>query len=216
MAGRQWDWGRINRFCCGVKRKTYRSSFVKTILIGTAAIGALMLGLNAYASCADPRIKAEAGTFEQMPGVDLQQMSIASPLDEADAGVNAQNASQAIVGTWLAVYTPDGSSTPNGKAFIQWHGDFTEWENIDYPVLGGNICMGSWKPVDQSHVSRNHFGWLYNNQGNLAGYFNESETDELASDGRSYTGTNTTVLHFFGGGAPITMTGTATAHKIVR
>jgi hypothetical protein len=186
---------------------------VKKILIGTAAIAALMLGLNAYASCADPRIRTEAGIFEQMPGVDLQEMS--SPLDEADAGVKAQNASQAIVGTWLVAYTPDGSSTPNGKALIQWHSDFTEWENIDYPVLGGNICMGSWKPVDQSHVSRNHYGWLYDNQGNLAGYFNESETDELASDGRSYTGTNTTVLHF-SGSAPITMTGTATARKIGR
>jgi hypothetical protein len=189
---------------------------VKKILIGAAAIAALMLGLNAYASCADPRIKAEAGTFAQMPGVDLQQMGIASPLDEADAGVNTQNASQAIVGTWLVVYTPDGSSTPSGKAFIQWHSDFTEWENIDYPVLGGNICMGSWKPVDQSHVSRNHFGWLYNNKGDLEGDFNETETDELASDGRSYTGTNTTVLHFFSSGTSVTLTGSATASRLAR
>jgi hypothetical protein len=186
---------------------------VKKILIGTAAIAALMLGLNAYASCADPRFNAEAGTFEQIPGVDLLQMSIASPLDEADTGVKAQDASQTIVGTWIVAYTPDGSSTPNGKALIQWHSDFTEWENIDYPVLGGNICMGSWKQVDQSHVSRNHYGWLYNNQGKLAGYFNESETDELASDGKSYTGTNTTVLHF-SGSAPMTLQGTATARRV--
>jgi hypothetical protein len=186
---------------------------VKKILIGAAATAALMLGFNAYASCADPRIKAEAGAFEHMPGVDLQQMSIASPLDGTDAGVKAANASQAIVGTWIVVYTPDGSSTPNGKAFIQWHSDFTEWENIDYPVLGGNICMGSWTPVDQSHVSRNHYGWLYNNNGILAGYFNENETDELSSDGKSYTGSNTTVLYFFSS-PPMTVKGTATAKRV--
>jgi hypothetical protein len=117
------------------------------------------------------------------------------------------------VGTWIVIDTPDGSSTPSGKAFIQWHSDFTEWENIDYPVLGGNICMGSWKAVDQSHVSRHHYGWLYDNQGNLAGYFNERENDEVASDGQSYTGTNTTVLNFFSG-APMTLQGTATAQRV--
>ncbi len=34
-----------------------------------------------------------------------------------------------------------------GRAFIQWHSDGTEWENINHPVLGGNICMGSWRAV---------------------------------------------------------------------
>jgi hypothetical protein len=98
------------------------------------------------------------------------------------------------VGTWHVVYTTEGSTS--GEAFIQWHSDGTEWENINYPVLGGNICMGSWKTVDRSHVFRNHFGWLYNN-GLLAGYFNETETDEVAWDGNSYTGLNTTTLNFY-------------------
>jgi hypothetical protein len=184
---------------------------VKKILIGTIAIAGLTLGLNAYAGCADPRGRAEVGTFEQLSVAELQKMSVASPLD-GTAGVKAQNASQQIVGTWIVVYTPDGSTTPSGKAFMQWHSDFTEWENIDYPIMGGNICMGSWTQVDQSHVSRNHYGWLYNN-GTLAGYFNENETDELASDGNSYTGINTTVLYLTGS-APMTLKGTAVAKRI--
>lgn len=183
---------------------------MKKILIGTTAIVALMLGFNAYAGCADPRGKAEVGTFEHMPVVDLQQMSIVNSVDGADAGVKTQNASQQIVGTWVVAYTTEGS--PSGKAFIQWHSDFTEWENIDFPVLGGNMCLGSWTQIDQSHVSRNHYGWLYNN-GALAGYFNENETDELASDGNSYTGLNTTVLYLFGS-APMTVKGTAAAKRI--
>ena len=71
-----------------------------------------------------------------------------------------------------------------------------EWENINHPVLGGNICMGSWKMTDRSHVYRNHFGWLYSN-GLLAGQFNETETDLVAWDGNSYSGTNTTTLTFY-------------------
>jgi hypothetical protein len=192
---------------------------MKDIFIGSAAVAALTLAFNAHAGCADPRgaeaqaaIEAQPGLFEHMPVVDLQQRPIASHLDGEDAGVKAQNASQAIVGTWIVVYTPEGSTTPSGKAFIQWHSDNTEWENIDYPVLGGNICLGSWTALDQSHVSRNHYGWLYNN-GVLAGYFDENETDEVASDGNSYTGTNTTILYFLSG-PPMTLKGTAAAKRL--
>ena len=81
-----------------------------------------------------------------------------------------------------------------------------------YPILGGNICVGSWKTLDQSHVYRNHYGWLYNN-GLLAGWFNETETDKMSWDGNSYTGTNETTLYFFGM-PPQVSTGTATATRL--
>ena len=161
---------------------------MKNILTGTAVAAALTLpGLTAHASCADPRAAAQQGTFQQMAPLNLHQGPMPS-LSEQGAGEN-------IVGTWHVVYTPEGSATPSGEAFIQWHSDGTEWENINYPVLGGNICMGSWKTIDRSHVYRNHVGWLCNN-GLLAGYFNETETDLVAWDGNSYTGTNETTLHF--------------------
>jgi hypothetical protein len=78
--------------------------------------------------------------------------------------------------------------------------------------------MGSWKAVDESHVSRNHVGWLYAN-GLLAGFFNETETDEVAWDGNSYSGVNTTTLNFYAvppATTPtvIVLTGTATAKRI--
>jgi len=56
---------------------------------------------------------------------------------------------------------------------------------------GREHLHGSWIQIDQSHVSRNHYGWLYNN-GLLAGYFNETETDEL--NGNTYVGVNDTKL----------------------
>jgi hypothetical protein len=90
-----------------------------------------------------------------------------------------------IVGTWHVTY----AGPLAGEAFIQWHSDGTEWENIHFPILGGTICMGDWKAVDENHVRRSHVGWLYTD-GNPSGYFTQTETDEVARDGSWYRGTN--------------------------
>jgi hypothetical protein len=177
---------------------------MKSILFGSAVVAALALaGLSAHAGCVDPRSASR-------PTADFDFNLGGMPSH------GGQNAGEKIVGTWHVVYTTEGSTS--GEAFIQWHSDGTEWENINYPVLGGNICMGSWKTTDRSHVYRNHYGWLYNN-GTLAGYFNETETDEVSWDGNSYTGVNTTTLNFYPvspATAPTVMvlTGTAKATRI--
>lgn len=176
---------------------------MKKILIGAAVLAALTVGVSAHASCADPKMTGQGGA-EGIPGIELHQGS--------PGNFEGKEVAERIVGTWHVVYTPTGSTTESGEAFIQWHSDGTEWENINYPVLGGNICLGSWKALDRSHVSRNHYGWLYNN-GTLAGYFNETETDVVAWDGNSYSGTNTTTLHFFSG-PPVVLTGTAKATRL--
>jgi hypothetical protein len=175
-------------------------------LVGTAVSSTLALsGMAAHASCVDPRSSGpQVAPFVVKHGP-------RSPF-------GGRNAAENIIGTWDVVYTTNPSSSPSGEAFIQWHSDGTEWENINYPVLGGNICMGSWKLVDESHVSRNHYGWLYN-AGALAGFFNETETDEVAWDGNSYTGTNTTTLNFYplppaSTNTVIVISGTSTATRI--
>jgi hypothetical protein len=73
--------------------------------------------------------------------------------------------------------------------------------------------MGSWKAVDRSHVSRNHIGWMYNN-GNLVGYFTETETDFVASNGASYSGTNDQKIYDLTGTLLAEVTGTAIATRI--
>jgi len=93
---------------------------------------------------------------------------------------------EGIVGTWLVSYPGIG------QAFIQWHSDGTEWENITNDTIGGNICMGSWKSTGPWTYYRNHYGWLYDPvTGVNVGYFHATETDILSQDGNSYTGTNT-------------------------
>ena len=148
---------------------------MKTTLIGIAATAALSLfGLPSHANCAYP------------PGAGSQR-HIQFP---AHHFIDHEG----IVGTWLVDYGPVG------QAFIQWHSDGTEWENITHPSVGGNICMGSWVATGPRTYSRNHFGWIFDSTtGLIAGYFNETETDTLSRDGNSYSGTNVTTFYDMAG-----------------
>ncbi|MGC2032402.1 MAG: hypothetical protein WA642_20460 [Steroidobacteraceae bacterium] len=178
---------------------------MKSTFIGVAAVTALSLtGLSAHASCADPRTAGQQGAFQAMPALRLQSST-------AGSLANTSSAANSIVGTWHVTYTVEGG--PFAQAFIQWHDDGTEWENINLPVLGGNLCMGSWKPVDARHVFRNHIGWLYTN-GSVTGYFTETETDEVSRDGNSYSGTNDQKIYDLNGVMQVEVTGTATAQRI--
>jgi hypothetical protein len=149
---------------------------MKTTLIGMAATAALSLfTLTAHANCAFP-----GGGNQQHIQLPAHRLHFADH--------------EGIVGTWLVNYGPVG------QAFIQWHSDGTEWENITHPGIGGNICMGSWVATGPWTVSRNHFGWIFDSTtGLIAGYFNETETDTLSKDGNSYSGTNVTIFYDMSG-----------------
>ncbi|MGC1459617.1 MAG: hypothetical protein WA825_15175 [Steroidobacteraceae bacterium] len=145
---------------------------MKTTLIGMAFVAtATLFGVSAQANCSS----AVGGSDKQL----------SLPAHHVSFGQH-----EGIVGTWLVNYGPVG------EAFIQWHSDGTEWENINHPGVGGNICMGSWIATGPWTVSRNHFGWIFDSTtGLVAGYFNETETDTLAKDGNSYSGTNVTIFY---------------------
>jgi hypothetical protein len=181
---------------------------MKKIVMGAAGVAVLTLtGLTAHASCADPRIASQLSASQQMAPLNLYQgESVGKSLSD--------DAAEKIVGTWHVVYTADGAVTPYAQAFIQWHSDRTEWENITMPTLSGNICMGSWKTVDRWHVSRNHVGWLFDN-GIISGYFNETETVEVATNGNLYQGNNDTKGYDLTGKFMFEVKGTAAATRIV-
>jgi len=171
-------------------------------LLATAAALALS-GLSAHAGCVDPRVMVQNGAQRTPPVLMLPNSAAGtSATDHHDDG---------IVGTWQVSYTTGGS--PSGEAFIQWHDDGTEWENIDFPILGGNICMGSWRQLDHRRVQRSHIGWLYTD-GNLSGYFTETETNTLAHNGNSYTGNNDTKIYDLDGNLQVELTGTSDAVRM--
>jgi hypothetical protein len=182
-----------------------KEQIMKRILIGAATVTALaMTGLSAHAGCADPRTAGQPGANHTISAEILQTLAAESRLYNGSAA-------ERIVGTWHVSYTVEGA--PFADAFIQWHSDGTEWEDINLPVLSGNVCMGSWKPIDFAHVYRNHIGWLYTN-GTLTGYFTETETDLLSRDGNSYSGTNDQVIYDLTGKKLAEVTGTSTATRI--
>lgn len=175
----------------------------KHALTGAAVAAALTLsGVSAHASCVDPRLLAQQGTFHQTAPLFSKGGLVVGQSDP-------RNVTGRIVGTWHVTYT----GALAGQAFIQWHSDGTEWENIDYPILGGTICMGDWRAIDQNHVRRSHVGWLFTN-GNPSGYFTETETDEVASDGSWYRGTNDAKFYDLNGTMFAEAGGTAVATRI--
>jgi hypothetical protein len=182
--------------------RSKRGKFMQRTFIGATAVAALTLtGISAHASCADPRTATQQGAFFATP-------PLMSP--SATGGQNKDSVADGIVGTWHVSYTVEGA--PFAEAFIQWHSDGTEWENISLPTLSGNICMGEWKAVDKTHVFRNHVGWLFTN-GTVSGFFTETETDELSRDGNSYSGTNDQKIYNLEGVLQAEVTGTSTAKR---
>jgi hypothetical protein len=172
---------------------------MKHLLLTAATVLAFASGaVSAQAGCADPRVLQGAHRTPpiQLPAATGHHMS--------------NDASKDIVGTWQVAYTVEGS--PFADAFIQWHDDGTEWENINLPISGGNICMGEWVAGAKKTFSRTHIGWLYTD-GTVSGYFTETETDKLSKDGNSYAGTNEQKIYDLDGNLQADVTGTSSATR---
>jgi len=173
-------------------------------ILSVGVLGALFAG-QASAACVVPT--AASGLASLNPSLLYRHAATAVPVSYSDKSGGAQR----IVGTWKVDYAAGGNVY--ASAFIQWHSDGTEWENINFPILGGNICLGEWRSVDGTHFARYHVGWLYND-GVLAGHFIETEIDELSRDGNSYTGTNSTVFYDTNDKPSPPALGTAAAKRI--
>jgi hypothetical protein len=172
-------------------------------MLAAATLALTASALSAQAGCVDPRLTGSM-PMRQMPIVALP-----APVPAANA--KSQSAAHNIVGTWQVTYRVEDQ--PFAKAFIQWHDDGTEWENIDLPVESGNLCVGSWKAIDYKHVYRSHIGWLYT-EGTVSGYFTETETDLVSPSGTTYKGTNEQKVYDLKGNLQADVTGTSSATKL--
>jgi hypothetical protein len=171
------------------------------VVLGASVLGALF-SAQANAACVDPN--AGQGSQHQSPKLALDAPSVQNFWGHDDAA-------HKMVGTWQVSYAAGGSVY--GVGFIQWHSDGTEWENIDFPVLGGNLCLGSWKVVGEDRVYRYHVGWLYTD-GIVSGHFVETETDVVSRDGNSYSGNNDTKFYQLDGTMFREVVGTSAATRI--
>jgi hypothetical protein len=181
--------------------KIQENPMTKHAFCAVAVAALSMTALSAHAGCADPRLPGQQTA--------TPQPTIRFFSNQPNQGHRYGPLLDRIVGTWQVTYT----GALAGQAFIQWHSDGTEWENIAYPILGGTICMGDWTAVDENHVRRSHVGWLFAN-GLPFGYFTETETDEVASDGSWYRGTNYAKFYDLDGNSLGEGGGTAEARRI--
>ena len=127
-----------------------------------------------------------------------------------------------IVGLWHLIYTADYATAgplpvpvippgpPESFQFLEsykmWHGDGTEFENAFMAPSGGNICFGVWKEKDGC-VKLHHIGLMFDSMGHVSNVFTVDETEKVASDGKTYTGTFDFKLFsstdVYGTGAPL-------------
>jgi hypothetical protein len=147
------------------------------------ALGALVLALlfvpSAKAACGD-LVGSGSRNPIKMPMLNLPQENDLYP------------ASDSIVGLWHVIYTANGALF--NESFDMWHSDGTEFENVHLPPAAGNICVGVWKLVAPRTVRLHHIGWLFNAldpTGNATNTFTIDETNTVARNGATYSGTFT-------------------------
>jgi hypothetical protein len=161
---------------------------LKQIALAAAAILAVTFtATSAYANCgpmagvnsASIRLPVTAYASPQVEGQNAEQQD----------AIPSLGANHSIVGLWHVIYTADNSVF--AETLKQWHSDGTEFENVDHNPAIGSVCLGVWKQVSVRTVRLHHVGWLFNVDGSPAGTFTQDETDTIARNGMSYTGTFT-------------------------
>ncbi len=147
------------------------------------------------------------------------------------------NQPRSIVGLWHVNYTanydnnfplpPASQATPPFpflESYKTWHADGTEFENAFLPPSGGNVCFGVWEDLGHGTVKLHHIGLMFNPDATgpadaVANVFTVDETDTVAPNGKTYTGTFDFKIFgptdVFGTGTPVAeVRGTTAATRI--
>jgi hypothetical protein len=155
-----------------------------------------------------PGAKAACGSFSSLG----QKSAVRLPM-LAGGGEEWRGGGDPIVGLWHVVYTAGGKTF--NETLDQWHSDGTEFENAYLPPAVGDICFGVWKPTGPHTVKLHHIGWTFDGTGTTTanGTFTLDETNTVAEDGKTYSGTFT-FKTFPNEGMGETVTGTMQATRI--
>lgn len=145
----------------------------RSILLCAAAIAWMAGGVSAEASCGAP-LGGKAGVLDKLPNLGI------SRAEAAPQGYGS------IVGMWMNSIIVQGNIV--ATSISTWHGDGTEYDNIDAPPINGNVCQGVWESKGVGKVAEHHFGWTFDQNSNPSGYFTLEQTLKLSRSGMSYTG----------------------------
>lgn len=185
----------------GITLKILRSGQLSA-LVAMAALGLLFTASGAKAGGCAP-LSHKAGAAPLIPFVSPQADGKSLDHQEDEDGDRPT-----IVGLWHLIYTaksapPPPAFPPTPFQFLEslktWHADGTEFENAFLPPAGGNICFGVWKDLGKGRVKLHHIGVMFGTEGNPPAYvgvppedvtniFTVDETDQVAPNGKTYSG----------------------------
>ena len=94
----------------------------------------------------------------------------------------AQTGNPSIVGLWRVFYSGDLVF----QSFEQYHSDGLEFEISNFFGLS---CQGVFRQKADGSIKVFHTGWNFDENGNLIGYFNETQINKVGERGEHYTGT---------------------------
>jgi hypothetical protein len=188
-----------------------RNGLKRIVLAAAAALAMTFAATSAYANCGP--VGGDKPVAIQLPDLQSASPEIAGQNGEQADAIPRLGANNSIVGLWHVIYTANNSVF--AETLKQWHSDGTEFENVDHnPAIGG-VCLGVWKQVSVRTVRLHHLGWLFNADGSPAGTFTQDETDTVAPNGLSYTGTFTFKTYDVNGNfSGFEATGTIAASRI--
>ena len=158
-------------------------------LVALVGLGLLFTASSAKADCG---LLLSKNGAPSIPFLNPSGRATSNHQDEDEKS----NKHVSIVGLWHVVYTATTASGPFPPTPFQlveslktWHADGTEFENAFLPPTGGNICFGVWKDLGHGSVKLHHIGLMFDSQGHVSNIFTQDETNTVASNGKTYSGT---------------------------
>lgn len=165
------------------------------VALAALVVAFFFSALPASAGCGAP------GKLELAPPIPFRG-ALAPAVPSRTPDDDDRRAPSEIVGLWHVLYTATYSTSgplpvpvvpPGSFTLIQsyktWHADGTEFENAFLPPVGGNVCFGVWKKLDDCSVKLHHIGLMFAPDGSVANVFTVDEINRVAPDGRTYSGT---------------------------
>ncbi len=174
-----------------------------------------LIVMTALVALAGPSFRAEACNPLLNPNFGKHVTPATLPAAMLARNNPGSRAGASIVGLWHDIHTAsDGTLFLEG--YDTWHSDGTEDELGNLPPAAGALCVGVYTKHGKKIDLTTHVTWLYDTSGNFQGTLNIVESNKVAPDGNSYTGSFDAKFYDPSGTLFNEVTGTTTADRLVQ
>lgn len=114
------------------------------------------------------------------------------------------------MGLWAVHYISDTDGEFN--TYDQWHSDGQEFEVAG--IAPGAMCQGTWTQGPGRTIQLFHVAWTFDSSGVLSGHWEETQTNSVSHDRRTYQGRYDTKFYDLNGNFLFEDTGTLTVERL--